>query len=276
MSGPHLDEELSAFLDGELSPEERARVAAHLDACAECRAILQRLENTSAFIRDLPLPKAPPRVTDAAMRLVMARNRSSSSSWFSPISEALTSKFGLGVVTGLAAAGLALFVSLEISEVPVGDRSGQTYSRVATVEPERTPPGATGGAAIPPGAVAPGAGPLAGGNTPEPPGNASSTQGSSPSRASGADISGELTVSNLQAAVQQVRSIASIVGGQEVGMPQQVAPGQTIVVADIPQAQLSRLTAGLALVGRWDVVNSHPPQTGSDVRVEIRISEGTR
>jgi anti-sigma factor RsiW len=274
MSSLHLDEELSAFLDDELSPEERARVTAHLEACGECKTLLQRLERTSAFVRDLPIPKAPPGVTDAAMRLVMARNRPSSPSWFAQISEALTSKFGLGMVTGLAAAGLALFVSLQIS----GRDSGTpTYSRVAaTIEPNRSPPGEAGGAAFPPGGVAPGAvppgvaGPLAGGGAPSGP-----LAGGAPSASSGPDISGALTVSNLQAAVQQVRSIASIVGGQEVGMPEQVAPGQMLVVADIPQAQLSRFNAGLGLVGRWDVIRAQPPQGGSDVRVEVRIAEGT-
>ena len=269
MSGEHLDEELSALLDDELSPEEKTRVTAHLEACAECRTLFQRLQATSVFVRDLPMPAAPAGVTDAAMRLVMARNRASSPSWFAQLSEALKSKFALGMVAGLAAAGLALFVSLQISG---GDSGTQTYSRVAaTIEPERSPPGEAGGAAPPgavaPGAVAPGSGPLAGGSAPDIAGNGSSSR---------PDISGELRVANLQAAVQQVRSIASIVGGQEIGTPEQVAPGQVLVVADIPQAQLSRFDAGLGLVGQWNIVKGQVPQNNSDVRVEIRIAEGTR
>ncbi len=36
--------QLSAYLDGELSPDERARVDAHVAACAECRVVLDDLK----------------------------------------------------------------------------------------------------------------------------------------------------------------------------------------------------------------------------------------
>jgi len=37
----HPDTELTAFVAGELAPAERARVAAHLESCADCRQTVQ-------------------------------------------------------------------------------------------------------------------------------------------------------------------------------------------------------------------------------------------
>lgn len=34
---PHLTDQLSAYLDGILTPEDAAAVASHLAECAECR-----------------------------------------------------------------------------------------------------------------------------------------------------------------------------------------------------------------------------------------------
>ncbi|MBM4434797.1 MAG: zf-HC2 domain-containing protein, partial [Chloroflexi bacterium] len=40
MTNVHVDSDLSAYLDGELAPADRARVGAHLDGCDRCRARL--------------------------------------------------------------------------------------------------------------------------------------------------------------------------------------------------------------------------------------------
>jgi hypothetical protein len=54
MSG-HERERLSAYLDGELAPAERAAVAAHLDACGECQARLAELGAADEAAAALPL-----------------------------------------------------------------------------------------------------------------------------------------------------------------------------------------------------------------------------
>lgn len=41
--GPHVAERLSGYLDGELTQQERQRVALHLEDCAECRDLLDEL-----------------------------------------------------------------------------------------------------------------------------------------------------------------------------------------------------------------------------------------
>jgi anti-sigma factor RsiW len=50
----HEHERLSAYLDGELAPAERARVAAHLEACAECTARLAELAAANEAMASLP------------------------------------------------------------------------------------------------------------------------------------------------------------------------------------------------------------------------------
>jgi anti-sigma factor RsiW len=48
--------DLSAYLDGALSPEARASVQAHLDTCALCRTRLAELRGTARLIAGLPTP----------------------------------------------------------------------------------------------------------------------------------------------------------------------------------------------------------------------------
>ena len=55
----HPAAELTAYLDGALSPAEREQVAAHLSACAACRAEHDRLAAGLAILARLP-PAAPP------------------------------------------------------------------------------------------------------------------------------------------------------------------------------------------------------------------------
>ena len=48
--------DLSAYLDGALSPEARTSVQAHLDTCALCRTRLAELRGTARLIASLPMP----------------------------------------------------------------------------------------------------------------------------------------------------------------------------------------------------------------------------
>ena len=52
----HPREQLSAYLDGALTPAERAAVDTHLGSCADCRARLAELRGVSALLRSLPDP----------------------------------------------------------------------------------------------------------------------------------------------------------------------------------------------------------------------------
>ncbi|HEY2814331.1 MAG TPA: zf-HC2 domain-containing protein [Acidimicrobiales bacterium] len=55
----HLDEELSALLDGELAPDEVETVNAHLARCASCRADLESIRAVRAQLRGAPAVDPP-------------------------------------------------------------------------------------------------------------------------------------------------------------------------------------------------------------------------
>jgi len=71
MSG-HERERLSAYLDGELSAEERAEVAAHLAACPECAALLAAFAAVDGEASSLPA-EAPDGYFESFPRRVAAR-----------------------------------------------------------------------------------------------------------------------------------------------------------------------------------------------------------
>lgn len=56
---PVSDEELSAYVDDQLSPADRARVEAHLDGCAACRDSLEELRAVKSALGSLPGVPAP-------------------------------------------------------------------------------------------------------------------------------------------------------------------------------------------------------------------------
>src|SRR5947208_5116806 len=55
----HFTDSLSAYLDGALSPAERASVDAHLAVCAQCQTDLDELRYVLAMTRSLPPVRAP-------------------------------------------------------------------------------------------------------------------------------------------------------------------------------------------------------------------------
>jgi len=75
--GPHVSELLSAYLDNQLNPAERAKVQAHLATCPACAAELSDLQATVGLLARLPavplprsfvLAEAPARPSEAPSR----------------------------------------------------------------------------------------------------------------------------------------------------------------------------------------------------------------
>lgn len=62
----HFDELLSAYLDGEATPAEAARVAAHVRECLPCRRRLEEFNQARAAVRSLPLLELPIHLVPAA------------------------------------------------------------------------------------------------------------------------------------------------------------------------------------------------------------------
>ncbi len=55
----YVEERLSAYLDGELSPQERSEVESHLDVCQDCQWNLHTLRQTVQWTRTLPTVPIP-------------------------------------------------------------------------------------------------------------------------------------------------------------------------------------------------------------------------
>lgn len=73
----HLDELLSAYLDGETTPTESARVARHLGECPRCRRDLEGLSEARSAVRSLPTLELPARLRHAEPEPVpLSRRRS--------------------------------------------------------------------------------------------------------------------------------------------------------------------------------------------------------
>ncbi len=62
-------EQVCDLLEGLLPPAEAATVAAHLDGCADCAALRDRLEALPALLAQVAAEPAPPIPTDVAVRL---------------------------------------------------------------------------------------------------------------------------------------------------------------------------------------------------------------
>src|SRR5580765_4514205 len=59
-NGGHIaGEDISAYVDEELSSRETSRVYAHLQSCDECRILADDMRATKTLVRELPLVRAP-------------------------------------------------------------------------------------------------------------------------------------------------------------------------------------------------------------------------
>ena len=56
---PEVRAASSDFIDGDMGRRERARIAAHLENCAPCRAFVNTLRATVALLHSAPMPEPP-------------------------------------------------------------------------------------------------------------------------------------------------------------------------------------------------------------------------
>jgi anti-sigma factor RsiW len=95
---PHPRAQLSAYLDDALSAVERSAVAAHLDACGECRARLAELRATASLIRGLP---------DLSPSRRLVPRVASVPAWLAPLRTLTTMASGVSAFLFIASALLA-------------------------------------------------------------------------------------------------------------------------------------------------------------------------
>jgi hypothetical protein len=110
MNCEEFSEALSAYLDGELSAEERSTLEAHLERCPRCREELKSLRAVSRLVGTLPQVKASPAFLSALSQGVAIRKRSR---WLRPIP-----LFKGDLVPALAAAAVLLIAVTVVLVLP--------------------------------------------------------------------------------------------------------------------------------------------------------------
>ena len=85
----HLDDLLSAHLDGELAADETERVVDHLYECAQCRRELEELTEIRAVVRSLPELEPPIPLLPAARR---------SKPWTAAVASVAAAVVAIGIV----------------------------------------------------------------------------------------------------------------------------------------------------------------------------------
>ncbi|MBO7743067.1 zf-HC2 domain-containing protein [Paenibacillus sp. MWE-103] len=72
----HPEEQLSAYMDGELEEDARLEIEAHLERCPSCRMLLMELtEMTRSFTAEMLALAEPPGLENRVMRAVARENR---------------------------------------------------------------------------------------------------------------------------------------------------------------------------------------------------------
>ena len=77
---PVEQEEVMAYLDGELEAARAAGVAAHLDECAGCSALAAELRRVSLELMAWRVEPSPPRLSQAVTRAIEQRCESRTTS----------------------------------------------------------------------------------------------------------------------------------------------------------------------------------------------------
>lgn len=108
----HVGELLSAYLDGEVRPEEQALVGTHLATCEECRVELADLHAARAALRSLPVLEMPPGLAPAPPPEVVVPLRRRAAAWVAAAAAAI-----LVLVVGLATVLAPRAVPIPLEEV---------------------------------------------------------------------------------------------------------------------------------------------------------------
>lgn len=115
----HPTESISAYLDGELSADERAELMTHLSSCGRCAADLEGIQRVRAAVRSLPVVEVPEDLSGDLDRDVVPIHRNK------------------GVWIGAAAAVIALVIAVaalftpQPASVSVDDLSSRFGARVS-------------------------------------------------------------------------------------------------------------------------------------------------
>jgi anti-sigma factor RsiW len=139
-------EQLSAYIDGELSAAERVELERHIPGCPECQEALGELRRVHDLLAALPMPKAPrsfalPLDTHlparpATEQIATRRSRGGLIQW----AGAIAATIGLFLLLGSMVAGLPGFNGKQ-SAASSGQNRNTTLTGAQSQTPAATPPG---------------------------------------------------------------------------------------------------------------------------------------
>ena len=142
-------EQLSAYIDGELSAAERAELERHIPRCPECQEALGELRRVHDLLAALPMPKAPrsfalPLDTrlparpaqSSPQQIATRRSRAGLIQW----AGAIAATIGLFLLLGSVVTGLPGFTS-EQHAASGGRNSDTTLTGAQSQTPAATTPG---------------------------------------------------------------------------------------------------------------------------------------
>jgi anti-sigma factor RsiW len=252
MSCEEWREDVSAWLDGELSARRRVEVDAHLKSCRDCRRLTREFQELARLAKRVPVPGPRPELGDAAMALVRARRLRVTQSWrVAPQSwgaaqswrpKMFWPQFSLAAA-GLAIAGFLAFLIVD-HENPGFFGAGNDQKL------------ASGHSAVPPSAPS---------ANPTPTASPDSQLATASPTAAAPPIVGSLIVDNSGAGAERLETLARSLGGNTDLV---TTSGQSTVYVSIPQNARGQFQARLREIGNWQSAPSVPI---GDETVGIRI-----
>ncbi|MEK7233767.1 MAG: zf-HC2 domain-containing protein [Elusimicrobiota bacterium] len=112
----HVDgPELSAYLDGALAPEPRARIVLHMSSCADCRAELDSLRHLKLALSSAPRKRMP---ADLALALER-RFASGARPWYAPLTKPMIWAPAGALTVAVTAVSLWLRFAATLDEIPL-------------------------------------------------------------------------------------------------------------------------------------------------------------
>src|SRR5262249_37181214 len=130
-------EEVMAFLDGELSTAEAKAVSAHIEDCAECAPVAERLRRASQALSAWKVPAIPAKVEDRLTDL--AAKAASGVEIGKPRLSVRASFWGWKQWAGLTAGALSALLFIGALFMPSG-RPAMSVARRQTVPEHREVP----------------------------------------------------------------------------------------------------------------------------------------
>ena len=114
MNGHADGPELSAYLDGALAPEPRARVELHMSSCADCRAEVDSLRHMKLALSSAPRKNMPPDLALALERRFVSGGR-----WYTPLTRAAIWAPAGALAVAAMAVSLWLRSAATLDEIPL-------------------------------------------------------------------------------------------------------------------------------------------------------------